>query len=406
MTDAETRALGGIKEDELVALLSEMIAIPSYPGAPGAEGALADFMRGYLDRSGIPARIEEAAPGRPNLIARLGGSGGGRSLLLCGHLDTVPPYSMPDPFVPRIENGHLRGRGSVDMKAGLACMMAALRSISEGGLRLAGDLVLAGVCDEEGGSLGASALAMAATPLADGAIIGEPTCLAVCPGHRGLEWLELRLAGRTVHGGSQDKGVSAISAAARLVRILEEELRPRLAARKHPLLGSATINVGRIEGGTQPSTVPGECVLLVDRRWLPTESYDSALGEIRDALRELEVSTPGLSADMRVMDVSVMAGGMVHAPLETPLGHPLVAACLRAIGAAAPGSPALAVPSAFPAWSDAGLLSAYGGTPSVVWGPGSLESAHSDRENVEIAQLLPAAKAYALAALDFCGLAG
>jgi acetylornithine deacetylase/succinyl-diaminopimelate desuccinylase-like protein len=389
-----------------------MVSIQSYQEAPGAELALAEFIAGYFAGIGIEARIEAAAPGRPNVVARLTGAGGGKSLLLCGHTDTVPPYAMRDPFVPARDGGWLRGRGAVDMKAGLACMMSALRAIKEGGIRLSGDLAFAGVCDEESRSLGAAALVRDAASLArdsggrfaDGAIVGEPTGLAVCAGHRGLEWLEIRLEGKAVHGGSQERGVSAISAAARLVRLIEDELRPRLAARAHPLLGCATINVGRIAGGTQPSTVPGECVLLVDRRWLPSESYPSVLAEIEAILRGLEASTPGLAARMRAMDVSVMEGGMVHAPLETPRDHPLVLACIDA-QSRAPGFPLPRGPSAFPAWSDAGLIAAYAGSAAVVWGPGSLESAHSDEERVEIAQLAPAAKGYALAALAFCGLA-
>jgi acetylornithine deacetylase or succinyl-diaminopimelate desuccinylase len=404
MRDQIERALADVSEREIVELVSRMISIPSHADAPGAERELASFIAAFFEKAGIGSFVGEAAPGRPNVIARIPGSGGGRSLLLCGHLDTVPPYAMQEPYVARVKDGRLYGRGAADMKASLACMMLAMKAVKSSGARLAGDLVFAGLCDEENRSIGASSLARSVDgrKLADGAIVGKPTNLAVCIGHRGLECFEIELRGRSVHAGRDERGVSAVSAASRLVMKLDGKLRPRLSSRKHELFGSASINVGRIEGGTQPSTVPGECRVLVDRRWLPSESYESMVGEIESLLRELERTTPGLSASLRVMDESVMEGGMVHAPFETDRSHPLVQACLSAVATIAPRLSTRRSIAAFPAWSDAAVLANYAATPSVVWGPGFLESAHSDEENIELAQLHPAVRGYALAANEFC----
>lgn len=380
------------------AVLAELVAIPSHPEAPGAEGPMAAAVVKFFGAHGIPAQITEAAPGRPNVLARLAGSGGGPTLLLCGHLDTVPPYGMSDPFKPRVQDGYLYGRGSTDMKAGLAAMMTALVALKRAGIGLRGDLVFGGVCDEELGSAGAGALA-ASGFRADGAIIGEPTELRVCLGHRGLEWLEAEFLGRTVHGGDQDRGINAIVHAARFIGDLERDLKPVLASRRHPLLGPSTINVGKIEGGTQPSTVAGECRVLIDRRFLPSERYEDVLSEIRRALEKTAAGAPGLRTALKVMDVSVMAGGIVHAPSLLAEDHPLALAC-RAAFPGPDGAPAEF--TAFPAWTDAGVLSEFAKIPTVICGPGKLESAHSDEERVELAQVRACALGYARTALLFC----
>jgi len=398
MNDTLSRLERELTHADTERILSDLVSIPSHPEAPGAEGPLAEFIARFFQAQGIEVEISEAAPGRPNLTARVRGTGGGRTLLLCGHLDTVPPYGMRDPFSPRVRDGYLYGRGSTDMKAGLAAMMAALAAVRRAGISLARDLAFGGVADEELGSLGAGALARSGFK-ADGAIIGEPTELRVCLGHRGLEWLEAEFLGRTVHGGDQDRGINAIVHAARFIGRIESELAPALKLRRHPLLGPSTVNIGKIEGGTQPSTVAGECRVLIDRRYLPSERYEEVLSEFRVMLEESAKGTPGLRTSLKVMDASVMAGGLVHAPSLLAEDHPLALACREAF----PGPDGKPAPFiAFPAWTDAGVLSEYAKIPTVICGPGKLESAHSDGECVELAQVRACALAYARTALEFC----
>lgn len=403
-TGAVARALGTLDVERL---LADLVAIPSHPEAPGAEGPIAAYVADFFHREGMGAELYDAEPGRPNVEASLAGASPGPRLAFCGHLDTVPPYDMEEPYRPLVREGCLYGRGSVDMKAGVAAALAAMAALRRSGLSLGGEILFAGVADEELGSAGARALVSRPGFRADAAIVGEPTGLSVCLGHRGLEWFTVDFEGRTVHGGDQENGISAIDHAARFVVDLRDELAPALGERRHILLGPSTVNVGTIRGGTQPSTVAGSCSLSIDRRFLPSERYEDVVAELTALAERRMAAAPGLRASVRVMDSSLMPGGFVHQPALVDEAHPLVAACRSGLDAAAAregasGAAARAGLSAFPAWSDAGILAHYGRVPAVVWGPGELSSAHSRDERVELAQVRDCALAYALAALAFC----
>ncbi len=385
-----------LAELDVAALAAELVRRPSHPGLPRQEEAVARALAAWLGSRGVASDLDEAAPGRPNLIARVAGARPGRRLLLCGHTDTVPLNAgrAGDGFSGEIRNGRLFGRGAVDMKGPLAAMACAL--VAAGGELPAGELILAAVVDEEMESLGAERLVRSSLA-ADGAIVGEPTGNRVALGHKGLEWLEIELEGRAAHGGTPERGVNAVVAAARFVARVEERLQPRLAARRHPLLGAPTLNFGTIGGGDQPSTVAARCRLTLDRRTVPGESYESVLGELAELLREVAEELPGISTR-----IGRMAGGMAsmeHGPLVTAADHPLARAAFRARrrfeGEAGE-------PIAFPAWTDGALLATFGGLPTIVWGPGDLALAHAPEESIEIAELERAARLYAEAALLFC----
>jgi acetylornithine deacetylase/succinyl-diaminopimelate desuccinylase len=378
-------------------LLADLVKLPSHPGVERQEEAVASRLAEWLRARGLEAVHDEVAPGRPNVIARLEGRRPGRTVVLCGHTDTVPP-NADDPdeaFSGETRDGRLWGRGACDMKGGLAAMAAALASLALTRSLPGGVVILAAVVDEEMQSLGAERL-VASSLTADGAIVGEPTGNRLALGHKGLEWLEVTFTGRAAHGGTPGAGVNAIAAAARFCALVEDELAPALAARAHPLLGAPTINFGTIHGGDQPSTVAAACRLTLDRRTVSGETYDGVVAELRGLLERVEAATPGLRTG-----IARVPGGMAtleHRPAILDAGHPLVVA-VEAARAAVTGRSDQ--PVAFPAWTDASLLANFASIPCVILGPGDLALAHTPRESVPLDEVAEAAAIYAETAIRF-----
>ena len=397
-----------VRDADVLALARDLVRTPSHPGVDQQEQRVAHRLADYLRGAGIEVSLSEVRPGRPNLLARLPTApnrhaprpqGTGRSLLFCGHTDTVAPNALMtiDPFGAEVRDGRLYGRGACDMKGGLAAMAAALVALSHIRSPLAGEVSLAAVIDEEMESLGAEALIRSGVK-ADGCVVGEPTANQVAIAHRGLEWLEVEFTGRATHAGARAEGVNAIAAAAHFIRLLEEELRPALVLRSHPLVGAPSVNVGAIRGGDHPSTVAARCSVQVDRRWVPGETVEQFFTEIEDMLARVRAGSPGLSTALRRLPGSMAT--MVHGPLETAPDHPLAAGaleCRRRVSGADD------TPGAFPAWTDAALLWREAGIPCLVMGPGHLAQAHSADEWIAVDQLDEAALQYALLALSFCG---
>lgn len=379
-------------------LLAELVRTPSHPGVARQEEAVVECLRRYLEAHAIGCATSLVAPGRPNLLARVESEVPGRRLVLCAHTDTVP-LNDGDPgvgFSAEVRDGHLFGRGACDMKGALAAMAAALVALKASGGLPAGDVLLAAVIDEEMESLGAEALVREGLR-ADGAIVGEPTSNRLALGHKGLEWLEVEFTGRAAHGGTPAAGVNAVVGAARFIALVEERLQPALEARRHPLLGPPTWNVGTIHGGDQPSTVAASCVVRADRRSVPGESFTDMLAELEALLRLVRESLPGLQTAVRRVP-----GGMStleHLPSLIDADHPL-AATVRGAAETVRGSAGADI--AFPAWTDAALLSNFAHIPCVILGPGDLSHAHSPRESVPLAEVEQAAVIYALAAARFC----
>ncbi len=382
---------------EILELLRAMVRAPSYPGVPRQEEAAVRELERFLRGHGLPSTLIEVREGRPNLMATLEGKKPGPHLLLCGHTDTVPPNAgaNADLFAATVENGRLLGRGSVDMKGALAAMAGALVLLKESGAPDTGRVTLAAVIDEEMESLGAEAL-IASGFKADGAVVGEPTLNRVAIGHKGLEWLEVEFEGRAAHGSTPEAGVNAIAAAAHFVSLVEKELVPAFERRRDPVLGLPAINMGTIAGGQQPSMVAAQCRIQLDRRWVATEKIEQVFGDIEALLARVREARPGLKTGL-----SRMPGGMatmLHGPLAVDPGHPLVVSALGAF--ADLGRPA-PPPTVFPAWTDGALLSREAGIPTVIWGPGALELAHSHEESIALEDVYFAARLYAAAARRF-----
>jgi acetylornithine deacetylase/succinyl-diaminopimelate desuccinylase family protein len=380
-------------------LLARLVKIPSHPGVPQQEAAVVGALAEFLEHEGLRPQLEEIVDGRPNLMCTLQGPAPGPHLLLCGHTDTVP-LNATDPgvgFSGTISDGRIHGRGTTDMKGAVAAMAAAMVALKRNGLPTAGRVSLAAVIDEEIESLGAEHL-VASGFTADGAIVGEPTQNQICIGHKGLEWLEIVFRGKAAHGGTPKAGINAIDAASSFVHRVRTGLLREFDARADALLGPPTINFGTVRGGDQPSTVAASCVLTADRRSLPDESYEQMCAELERVLAAVEAEMPGLTTTLRRLP-----GGMAtleHVALKTSPSEPVVeaavAACRRVRGRAGELG-------AFPAWTDGALLAAFAGIPTLILGPGDLSVAHSPVESVEIAQVIEAARIYAVAATEFCG---
>ena len=293
---------------------------------------------------------------------------------------------------------NLYGRGASDMKGPLASMLEAVIAIKRSGVKLKGDVIFAGVIDEEMRSYGAVDLIEKGIT-ADVAVVGEPSNLQLSVAHRGLEWFEFFFKGKTVHGGNQAEGINAISKAAHFICAVENELAPRLAERKDPLLGNSTVNVGVIHGGTQLSTVAGECTVSVDRRFLPEEKYEEVCGELQGLIEQLKGKDPDFACEMKIADVSVMKPGFVHLPMARTADDAFIRLMQEKINLVFEQQTEI---SAFPAWTDGGLLSSYGGIPTVIFGPGTTKCCHSPLEFINIQELSKASLVYALTAAEFC----
>jgi acetylornithine deacetylase len=367
--------------DDLTALLQDLVRIPSVspslaPGEGQGEQAVAEFAVNWLRERGVEAALEPVAPGRPNAVGRLG-NGRGPTLVLYGHLDTVQASNMTiPPFEPRIDGDRLYGRGSADMKGGVAAVMAAAAALArEGGV--AGTLLLALVCDEEYSSIGAQAFVE--QHRADGCILAEPTNGALITGHRGYAWIDVIVAGRAAHGSLWQVGISANARAGRLLVALDEFDRTTLRQRRHPLLGPASLHPAVVQGGVGLSTYAPECTIRLERRSLPGESDEQILQEIRQLVTEAGVEAT-VTLTLSRPPMICPADARVKAALQTTLGPDV------------PEQGALY-------WMDAALFDAAG-TPCVVYGPTG-DGLHADVEWVDLPSVHRCAAVYQKAAREF-----
>ena len=370
-------------------LLSDLVAIDSInpdlvPGAAG-EAAIATFIAEWLRAAGLEVHMEEVQPGRPNVVGIAHGAGGGRSLLLNGHIDTVGVAGMSQPFRPRVEGGKLYGRGAYDMKGGMAaCLIAAAEAAR---LNLRGDVIVTAVMDEEYAGLGT--LAIADQVRADGAIVAEPTELQLVVAHKGFVWLEVETQGVAAHGSRPHLGVDAIAKMGGVLTGLER-LAAELAQRPpHPLLGPPSVHASTIQGGGEWSTYPDRCTLAIERRTLPGETGDTAEAELRVIVDGLAAADPAFKA--------VVRRDLVRSPLETPAGAAIFAAVQQA-AAGVLGKPV--EPTGVSFWTDAASLHAAG-IPTVLFGPLGA-GAHAAEEWVDLASVQRCADVYLATAAAFC----
>lgn len=381
---------------DIARLTSEMVQLRSYSFMPNQEQEVAEYICSTLASEGIDASLSYAAPGRPNVIGKIGG-GRGPVLMLNGHMDTVPAYDMTNAFEGAIRDGRVFGRGACDMKGPVASMMAAMIALKRAGVKLKGDLVLAAVADEEEAGIGTKAL-LKDWCNADAVIVGEPTELRLGLGNKGLEWIKVEFFGKKVHGGEQKNGVNAIEMAARFISYLTEEYAPELERRTAEYLGSASLNIGTITGGDQPSTVADSCTVTFDRRSIPGESVEDVYREINDILRLLGERYPGFSA--RATDLFEGNNDLPHLAFCTNPEAGIVKAVQRAAKDTELGERPL-VGMSF--WTDGGFIANNTDAECIIIGPGEMAVCHTADESISIDQLEKGAMLYAFAALEYCG---
>ncbi len=380
-----------VSTESVKARLKEMIAIPSENPMAGEprpghrEKELGEYYLEQMNQLGMAISSRDAAPGRPNVFGVRHGDSERPSLMLCGHLDTVPTEGYVDPYSPHEQSGRIYGRGSCDMKAGLACYLEVVRLLQEADVSLKGTLILCGVADEEWQMIGSREIGRNG-PIADQCIIGEPSDLAVCPAHKGQHGLFIRTFGKAVHSSIPEQGENAIERMALVINALSDYNEELASREPHPLCGHGRYSPGVIRGGDLVSAVPDFCELEIDRRLLPGDRAEDVRQDIKRRLEPLKLDDPGFRYEISDPSWDIPANDL---PVSSPVVRSLLtsAQVLTDIPAQA---------CAFPGSTDAPHL----GSPAVVCGPGSLAQAHSLNEYVEIEQLTRATRMYLHTVLD------
>jgi acetylornithine deacetylase len=379
---------------DVVETLCELVALPSVnpmgrslDGPEFFEYRVTDYLEGLFGRLGLPCRRQTIAPRRDNIVARLDGSHdprrGGRSILLEAHQDTVPVDGMTiAPWSPEMRAGRVYGRGACDIKGGMAAMLAAVARLAAERPGSLATIYLACTVNEEHGYTGATALprmwkeeALALVPRApDGAVVAEPTQLDVVVAHKGTARWRCHTLGRATHSSQPHQGDNAIYKMARVVSALAgyaDQVGRRVPS--HPLCGDATLSVGTISGGLSVNTVPDRCTIEIDRRVLPGEDPLTAYRQVIDWVEQ--ETALGASVEH---EPPYMQGASLSDDHNGPLAERLAAAA-RFVGGR---GRTIGVPFG----TDASKIAAAG-VPSVVFGPGSIDQAHTADEWVDVEQL-------------------
>jgi acetylornithine deacetylase len=380
--------------DRALELLRELIVVDSVnpslvPGAAG-EAAVARTIAEAMRGIGLTVEIQDVAPGRPNVVGTLAGRAPGRSLMFCGHIDTVGVSGMKAPFDPVERDGRIYGRGSQDMKSGVAAMIDVARVIAEGGGLPAGRLVIACVVDEEHASIGADALVTRWR--ADAAVVTEPTDLQIAIAHKGFEWVEIETEGRAAHGSRPREGRDAIRLMGRVLSGLDAIDRDLQSRAHHSLLGTASLHASLIEGGRELSSYPDRCHLQMERRTIPGEAPGAAIREVEDLLARLRADDAEFKGAAKQM--------FARSPYEIAANHELPQAMLRAALPALPAQPAPPAPIGMSFWTDAAILG-DAGIPSILFGPTGA-GLHSVEEWVETKSVLACRDALVNLTRDWC----
>ena len=390
MQKSEMEVLQNLKSERILHILREIVSRPSV-NPPGDEIKAAEYIKDLLMEMNLEPEYQWVFPNRPNVLAKIKGEEAGPNLLFLGHTDVVPVENpeawKSDPYSGHIEGGRLYGRGSSDMKGGIAAFLAAMEAIQQSGVKLKGDAVFAGVVDEEVSGQGTIHLVDSGfVEQIDGAIVGEPSKMKIEIAHRGTCWLEVRTHGVPAHGSLPHKGVNAI---AKMCKLLKGLLDVKFRFKPHDLLPDPSINIGKISGGIKINIVPSICKALIDIRIVPGMNREDVIVPIREFVDELKENDPEFKAEVNITQF--------RKPFQIDRNEHIVQTVSRSAEKILGKKVEL---SGFPAYTDAGFIHNMAKKPVVVFGPG--EQAHNDNESVIIENVVNAAKIFAMAILDFC----
>lgn len=375
--------------DLLPQLLADLVAIDSInpdlvPGGAG-ENAIAHFMSDWLRSAHLAVHLDKVQPNRPNVIAIAKGTGGGKTLLLNGHTDTVGIAGMANPHAPHIAANRLYGRGAYDMKCGLAACMVAIAEAKK--LTLRGDVIFTGVMDEEYAGLGT--MDVAKKYEAHAAIVAEPTEMQLVIAHKGFVWFEVETHGVAAHGSRPDLGIDAITKMGAVLVELDKLNSQLLSHPTHPLLKSGSLHASLISGGQELSSYPEKCLLQIEQRILPGETPEIAEAQLNNILQRLAAQDPQFKFTLR--------RGIHRTPMETAETSP-IATLIKQHAQATTHQPTKIIGA--PYWTDAATLS-QAGIPSVLFGP-SGAGAHAAEEWVNLESVHHCAQIYLNVIQEFC----
>jgi len=387
---------GKADEKELVALVQDMVRINSinpFAGELGKDGegeaGMIEYLSRFFDKEGIPYTLQEVLPGRCNLVACLKGSGEG-ALAFEAHIDTVTVDGMTiDPFDPVVKDGKIYGRGSCDDKGSVAAMAYSLAMMKRMGITPACDVYFVGAADEEYAYRGVLKFLEDGKKYA-GAVIGEPTDLKVCIANKGVIRFFITARGVPAHSSTPWLGHSALFDMTKLIMKIENELKPRLQADSHPLIGPRTISITTINGGELVNIIPDFCQIQLDVRALEGDTFEWLAGEIQKVIDELKAEDPAV-------DITIEPAYLEDQAMVTPADADIVKAMCAASDKILGGNTV----EGLYCGCDATKFH-RAGTRALVFGPGSMHKAHTVDEYLDIDQLALAAEAYAQLCVDFC----
>ena len=380
-----------IRKRELVDLTIQLVQTPT-ENPPGNEKRAAQFLKPLLSKMGFKIKTVLSPKGRSNLVAEKRWGKGGRKLIFNGHLDVVPAgnpsqWKYP-PFQGKLRRGKIYGRGSSDMKSGIASFLQALSTIDRSRIPLhQGAVILHLVSDEEShGHQGMEFLTQQGDIQGDAALVGEATDLQPVIAQKGALWLRILTMGKSAHGSKPDLGVNAIEKMTMLI----ERLNSIPLENEHPFLGKPTLSIGTIQGGTKINIVPDRCQIELDRRLLPDERREKVSGEIKEILDSLQSRDPLFQYRMEEIDFAE--------PAEIDPDEEIVKIGVGAIQTVTGRIPMLKGSSGF---TDSRFYVNQCHIPTLIFGPGGVNQSHTTDESVEVDALVQAAHIYALILVDY-----
>lgn len=409
------------RRDYAVQFLRDMVTIPS---VSGDEGPIQEFMKAQLEKMGLEidmwetdaveiqkhkasSLVTQGYEGRPNILATAKGTGGGRSLLLNGHVDVIPAGPSEswtdDPWSAHVRDNRIYGRGACDMKSGVACGIMALEFLHDAGIELKGDVLVNLVVDEEISGHGTLDTVLRGYK-ADAAISGETSTLAVQPACIGRIWFEILIRGKKAGIQQRYLGVNAIDLGYKIKLAVDDLEKQRLETISHPLypeiLDTLPCMVGTIEAGSFPSAFPDTCMLKGSIATVPGEDHDGVKQSFIDHIAKAAAADPWMKDHPPEVTFGNKFGGLDAEAADIPPDHPIVKTLVGAFKEVTGVEPEI---SGRQGAADTRFLIKYGDTPTVIFGPGPTAQMHANDEYVDIDDYITAIKVYALSMCDWCG---